>query len=191
MKEAGFSVNQDHILWQKFKDGDQEAINKIYEGCYPVLLEYGLRIKRDKDFVQDCIQEIFCEIIDHVKTLGNTDNILFYLLASLRRKIFRKIRYDRTYCWEESFFSGMPSLTVGSLEDQVVDRERVNARKNLLKNMIDQLTPRQKEALLMKFYLSLDYPDIAQLMGLNIQSVRNLVHRAIKTLRVQIRDRVV
>lgn len=191
MKEAGFSVNQDHILWQKFKDGDQEAINKIYEGCYPVLLEYGLRIKRDKDFVQDCIQEIFCEIIDHVKTLGNTDNILFYLLASLRRKIFRKIRYDRTYCWEESFFSGMPGLTVGSLEDQVVDRERVNARKNLLKNMIDQLTPRQKEALLMKFYLSLDYPDIAQLMGLNIQSVRNLVHRAIKTLRVQIRDRVV
>jgi len=190
MKQTGNSVNQDHILWQKFKSGDKEAINKIYEDCYPLLLQYGLRIKRDKDFVQDCIQEIFCEIIDHVKTLGNTDNILFYLLASLRRKIFRKIRYDRTYAWEENFFMGMPGLTESSQEDQVVDRERVNARKNMLKNMIEQLTPRQKEALLMKFYLSLDYPEIAQFMGLNVQSVRNLVHRAIKILREEIKNHV-
>jgi len=190
MKEEGFAVNQDQILWQNFKSGDQEAFNQIYEKFYPLLLNYGLKIKRDKDFVQDCIQEIFCDIIDHVKTLGNTDNILFYLLASLRRKIFRKIRYDRTYRWEESFFAGMPGMIEDSLEDKVVDKERTEARKNLLKNMIDQLTPRQKEALLMKFYLSLDYPDIAQLMGLNVQSVRNLVHRAIKILREEIKNHV-
>ena len=190
MKEEGFAVNQDQILWQNFKSGDQEAFNQIYEKFYPLLLNYGLKIKRDKDFVQDCIQEIFCDIIDHVKTLGNTDNILFYLLASLRRKIFRKIRYDRTYRWEESFFAGMPGMIEDSLEDKVVDKERTEARKNLLKNMIDQLTPRQKEVLLMKFYLSLDYPDIAQLMGLNVQSVRNLVHRAIKILREEIKNHV-
>jgi RNA polymerase sigma factor (sigma-70 family) len=191
MEEAGFSVNQDHILWQNFKSGDQEAFNKIYENFYPLLLDYGLKIKRDKEFVKDCIQEIFCNIYSHAKTLGNTDNILFYLIASLRRKIFRKIRYDKTYRWEESFFTGMPALIEDSLEQHVMDKERHIARKNLLKSLIDQLTPRQKEALLMKFYLSLDYPDIAQLMGLNVQSVRNLVHRAIKTLREEIKNHVI
>jgi len=188
MKHKDPEVINDYNLWLKFKNGDHEAFTKIYTDYYPLLLGYGLKIKNDPDFIKDCIQEVFNKIIDHVKTLGNTNNIRFYLLVSLKRKIFRKIRYDRTFRWEESYFAGMPGLTEISHEDQVIDRERMNERKSLLKNMIDQLTPRQKEALLMKFYLSMDYPDIAQLMELNIQSVRNLVHQAIRTLREQIRS---
>jgi len=183
MKDPSFTVSRDSTLWQNLKRGDEQAFNEIYEGCYPLLLDYGLKIKRDEEFVKDCIQEIFYDIIRHVDTLGRTDNILFYLFASLRRKIFRKLRYDKTYCWEERYFAGMPGLTASSSEEDLMDRERINSRKSLVKDLIDQLPARQKEALLMKFYLYLEYTDIAHLMDLNVQSVRNLVYRAIKTLR--------
>lgn len=81
-------------------------------------------------------------------------------------------------------------LPEDSLEDVLIDKEWVRIKRKHLKNMIDNLPSRQKEALLMRFYLNFDYAYISDFMELNLQSVRNLVHQGIKTMRTQVKDKL-
>ena len=180
-------LSQDQILWKQFKSGDKRAFAKIYQDHYPKLLSYGLKIKRNEEFVKDCIQETFCDLLQYMNNLGNTDNIMFYLIASLRRKIFRKLKYDFSFRVDEHIYNTL-ELPEDSLEDTVADKEWEIIRKRKFKTLIEELPPRQKEALLMRFFLGLDYLDISDIMEVNVQSVRNLVHQAIKTLRQQIKE---
>ena len=191
MKSFKFSSSNDEILWQRLKSGDKEAFTKIYQDHYPKLLSYGLKIKSNEDFVKDCIQETFCDLLHYLNTLGDTSSILFYLIASLRRKIIRKLRYDLSFRIDENKYLKIMELPENSLEDDLIDKEWNRIKRKHIKSMIDDLPPRQKEALLMRFYLNFDYAYISDFMEVNVQSVRNLVHQAIKTLRKQIKGKLI
>jgi RNA polymerase sigma factor (sigma-70 family) len=182
------SVYEDRTLWEEFKGGDKNAFMKIYRENYPVLLKYGLKIKYHEEFVKDCIQETFLDLLNHTDTLGNTNNIRFYLLASLRRKIFRKLRYDLSFRIDENYYFDSLQQAESPIEESLIHEEQFQSKKNLLKDLIDHLTPRQREALLLKFYTCFDYTEIAKIMDMNVQSVRNLIYKAIKVLREQVRE---
>ena len=47
---------------------------------------------------------------------------------------------------------------------------------------VRQLPVRQREALVLRFYLDLPEAEIARIMGLRPSSVRSATHRALKTL---------
>jgi len=186
MKDQTPEGNRDFTLWKKFKKGDHQAFTKIYKDMYPPLLVYGLKIKNDHEFVKDCIQEMFFDIMSHMENLGDTDNILLYLITSLRRKIFRKLQYDISFRYKKRGSPHDFDLEGDSSAEVVFSNDRARNRKRIIREMVNRLPPRQKEALLMKFYLHFEYEDIANIMGLNVQSVRNLIHKAIKTLRVKV-----
>ena len=183
MEKSNSTLNLDSVLWRQFRNGDKEAFIKIYQKYYPQLLHYGLKIKHNEGFIEDCIQEIFYDLLRTSKNLGPTDNILFYLFASLRRKIFRKIKYDISFREDDNYYFDGPELAERSSEETVIEDEGNQQRKKYFKELIGDLPPRQKEALLMRFYLHIEYTEIAKIMEMNVQSVRNLVHKAIKTLR--------
>jgi RNA polymerase sigma factor (sigma-70 family) len=183
MESSKSTRKMDSVLWHQFKNGDKEAFIKLYQKYYSQLLNYGMRIKRNEDFIEDCIQEVFYDLLRTANNLGPTDNVLFYLFASLRRKVFRKLKYDISFRGDDNFYFDGPELAEKSSEDTVIENEGQERRRKYFKELIGDLPPRQKEALLMRFYLHIEYTEIAKIMDLNIQSVRNLVHKAIKTLR--------
>jgi RNA polymerase sigma factor (sigma-70 family) len=49
--------------------------------------------------------------------------------------------------------------------------------------MLNQLSVKQKEALYLRFNESMEYPEIAKVMNISVESVRKQVYRAIKTIR--------
>jgi RNA polymerase sigma-70 factor (ECF subfamily) len=48
---------------------------------------------------------------------------------------------------------------------------------------IDQLSNRQKEIIYLKFYQNLSYEEVSEIMNINYQVARNLLHQAIKAMR--------
>ena len=59
-------------------------------------------------------------------------------------------------------------------------------RKNefsLVRRLLDQFSPRQREALNIILYRRKKYEDICEIMNMNYQSVRNLMHRGLTKLR--------
>ena len=80
----------DNLLWTKLKSGDINAIGDIYELFIDDLFTYGIQLSDDKDFVMDCIHDLFLDLYKYKKNLSMTDNIKYYLLRSLKNKIFKK-----------------------------------------------------------------------------------------------------
>jgi len=172
----------DTILWQQLKSGQQSAYEAIYRGHADYLLNYGYKISSDEVIVEDAIHDLFVEIWKNRETIGPTDNIRAYLTVSLRRKIIRalqkrqKTSSDKTP--EETDFSAELAI-----DEVIIASERSEEWGRKLKAAMDQLSNRQREVLYMKYYSQMNNEDISEALGINNQSVRNLVHRSLEQLK--------
>jgi RNA polymerase sigma factor (sigma-70 family) len=60
------------------------------------------------------------------------------------------------------------------------------AKGTRLADAINQLTKRQREAIFLRYYHGLGNAEIAETMGISIQSFYNLTHEAIRALKKQL-----
>jgi RNA polymerase sigma factor (sigma-70 family) len=65
----------------------------------------------------------------------------------------------------------------------MIEEEEEKELKYKINEALRQLPARQKEALYLRFNESLDYPEVAQLLEISVESARKQVYRALKTLR--------
>lgn len=183
MKDTDLSKNFDYYLWEKFKTGDKEALSRIYYTYYNPLYDYGIRIHNDPAFVKDTIQELFFDLISRLSNLGTTDSIKSYLLASFRRRVFSKLKKKKGINYLEDSYTPDAFEIEPSAETQWISEESKDAYTQKINNMLAKLSSREREAIYLKFYKNMSYKEITEVMGVNYQSARKLIYRAIKTLR--------
>ena len=174
--------SDEHVLWSKFLNGDDQVLSLIYLQYSNALFDYGCRFTKDTNLVKDCIQEVFCNLLRTRKNLSETDHVKFYLLKSLKRKILREIQNsdkklvsinDQDYSFE--------LILQKNTDDYLNELDEV--KQQALAEALNSLTDRQKEAIYLRFNRGLEYEEISTLLNLNYQSARALIHRAIEKLR--------
>jgi len=173
---------RDYYLWERFKNGDRNALSLIYKSNYSFLYDYGYRIIRNHDIVRECIQELFFNIITHIDSLSTPRSIRAYLIASLRRKLFNRVEYDHNYQFMDES-SGYSFDLVNSHEDFIIDEEIDSLKKSELQININKLPAREKEIIYLKYFKNMEYEEITKIMGIHYDSARKLVSRSIKNLR--------
>src|SRR5690606_3537124 len=110
MPLANETVGTDQELWNSFRKGEEQAFAQIARQYYPGLFSYGAKFSRDREFVNDCVQDLFLELWSKRESIGDTQFVKFYLFKSLRRKIHREsIRRNRL--GEEQDSASVPRFT--------------------------------------------------------------------------------
>lgn len=176
------SVSKDIALWQAFKNGDRDAFAKIYNLFIEDLLSYGYRVTNDRQLIRDSIQDLFLHLWHTRENLTDTDSIRFYLYVSLRNRILRNIeKHNHTSIDTQDLFENI--IGVLSVEDELITTEQYSEQIIQLKRAIQQLPKRQQEIIQLRYYHDFSFEEIAEMMEINNQSVRNLLHRAITELR--------
>ncbi len=171
------------VLWQQFKAGDATAFGQIADRYYRLLYNYGAQFSADPEFVRDCIQEMMLELWERHAQLRDVFSVKAYLLKSLRHRIGREsIRLQRLNTVEELSFLNVESEE-RPVEMVIIETEQERSQIRLLQQLLTGLTLRQQEIIYLRFYQQLEYDDIAEIMGLTRQSVANLLHRTLRTLR--------
>jgi RNA polymerase sigma factor (sigma-70 family) len=175
--------SEDQVLWNAFRAGDETAFGEIAKKYYKGLFSYGIRFSADREFVKDCIQDLFYEMWAKRETLGETGFVKFYLLKSLRRKIHRESS-RRTDIFEDADLDKMVEK-VGdvSIEQHIIEIENNEEQSQLLRLLIQAMPKRQQEVIHLRFYENLDNESIAQIMSISKQGVANLLYRTIRELK--------
>ena len=168
-------------LWEQFRVGDHGAYAKIYERFAPKLLSYGRKTTADQQHIEDAIQDLFIELWKGRANLSPTTSIQFYLFRALRNKLSRRYQTPPEGNIEDEL--DHENLLSASFETLWIAQEEANARLETLHRAINQLSPRQQEAIDLRYYRHFDSREVAELMGINDQSVRNLLHTALRTLK--------
>ncbi len=180
--EDRIKVN-DSVLWESFKLGNEEAFDQIYTKYFSELFNYGLKFRYDKEFIKDCIQELFEELWTKRQNLGTTDNIRYYFFISIKRKILKKLKYQKQTISIDDLNEQYTFDADFSVENSMIYKELEEEKRDRLQLALNQLSSRQKEVIYLRFYSQLDIDEVSKLMDLKMQSVRNLLFESISKLR--------
>ncbi len=183
-EQENFSKSEEEI-WDHFRGGDEKALVLIYRQYANRLYNYGMQFHSDGDFILDCIQEMFYELIRRRQGLGKTTSIKYYLYSSFRRLLWDRLMKEKRLKKEQLNSSGSNfkidfSIKNFSLMEDPFDYEQ----KDIIKKACNDLPFRQKEAILLSFYEGLSYQEIASIMQIkDVKYARTLVYRALESLR--------
>lgn len=172
-------------LWSKVLSGDMTALSLLYKQNYNLLFNWGMRFVSDEEFVKDCIQDVFVKICSSRK-LSSTPYVRSYLLTSLRNMIFDRVAsaHDDVSITGRLFEiddndSGIEQLFKDDDDSRMLGRRLVMAYNSLTYN--------QRVSVYLRYVRGLSYKEIAAVMEMNPQSAMNLVSRALKSLRSEMR----
>lgn len=176
------NLQPDVVLWASFKKGDKEAFAIIYHRYSKILVQTGLRISTDKDFIEDCVHDLFAEMWKNKQNLGFPQSVKAYLTSSIQRKVIRQLKKARLLTdWNEIDDINRHHAD-SSVERKLIAEQTRLEQQNILFRAMNTLTRRQKEAVYLKFYANLSYPEIAGKMAISTDSIYNLVSKAIDNL---------
>lgn len=188
--QAQFMINPtkpdevlDVNLWDAFRQGDELAFGQIARRYYKSLFSYGTKFSKDWEFVKDCLQDLFMELWYKRETLGDTEFVKFYLLKSLRRKIYKESLKHQWLTTEEELNFDANDLGEVSIEQQIIEGETHTLQIQQLTHHLTSLSKRQQEIIYLKFYENLDNESIAQVMSITRPAVANLLYRTLQELK--------
>lgn len=175
---------KDHQLdiqyWQTFLQGDRDALGWLFRQYYPDLFRYGHKICADTEVLEDCIQELFIELWQS-KNPPPTTSVKAYLLKAMKYKLLKALRKKNI----TRLHADMPehnSFEI-SYEDFMIGVQDAADKAKRVVLALNQLTNRQKEIVYLKFYQNLGYEEISEIMNINYQVARNLLHQAVKAMK--------
>ena len=168
-------------LLASFQAGNRAAFSQLYNLHINVLFNYGLKLTIDKELLKDCIHDIFVKLYTKKDELGTIDNLRSYLFISLKNKLCDELR--RRMYMSDTAVEEVSISTPTDVEDDYMEEEQRKNEFSLVRRLLDQLSPRQREALTLYYIEEKKYEDICEIMNMNYQSVRNLMHRGLTKLR--------
>ena len=171
-------------LWQQLINGSELALGKLLAKYFNPLQNYGYKFVRNEDFVKDCVQEVFIEIWNRRDRISTPDSVRAYLLSSVRKRVIREGYRQRIINEEESAdLENDLNFVEFSPEWSLIEQESLAETTHRVAEALNQLPKRQREVIYLRYYQNLERDEIADIMGVNPQSVSNLLQAAFKTFR--------
>ena len=175
-------MNQDQPLWQSFLQGDKTALSEIFLQFHDDLFRYGLKLAGNENLVKDAIQDLFLKLWKNRSNLKPIEILKPYLFKSLRNHLIDSLELTKPIIHLEEDFEH-PFEIVYSAEDFFINAQVTKDLRQQVTDALNKLKPRQREAIYLRYFEELDFETIATVMDVNVQSVRNTLHRGIQALR--------
>jgi RNA polymerase sigma-70 factor (sigma-E family) len=160
-------------------DGAEAAVGALYQTSALSLIVLAYVLLGDRPSAEDVVQEAFCGLYRRWDRLADADNALYYVRASVlngcRSVLRRRAVRHRAEAYE---------LPAASAEAVVLGGEE---REEVIR-ALGRLPARQREALVLRFYLDLSDKQIARVMGIRPSTVRSTACRAIDALGQALRE---
>ena len=156
-----------------------KAFEEIYIQHWEKLYAFCYKSTKDSYISQNIVQDIFTDLWErqHQTTIMSIENYLFRSAKNQIFKAYREQKFDTTPLDErfEDF------LTEEPIPDEL---DRIDE----LYRMLDTLPEKRKEIIMMNKLEQLSIDEIAEKLGISIQTVKNQLSTGLKQLRQQAGD---
>lgn len=164
---------------------DREILGNIFQTYYKELYFYGLKIIPVPELVKDVIQEIFVSLWERKEGMEKVNNIKSYLLVALRNELIHASKKHYVSARNDNFHVEPFTLTI---EDFLIKEENSKHLNERLVESLNKLSERQREVIMLRFYHNLSFEELSEVLKMKVQSVRNLLFRALGKIRNELKD---
>lgn len=178
-------VDSDFLLAvsAKVRTGDADAFRQLFDALYGPLRRFAWSLVRDDAQAEDLVQEAFVRLWDRRANMDGDTPLRAWLYRTVRNLALnsRRDRATRTRLLDDPVSQNHPVVArpAPTPEDLTVDRE-IHRQLNTL---VQELPPRQREALLLSRVEGLSHVEVANTMGCAPRTVNNHLVAALSTLR--------
>lgn len=173
--------SEEQNLKERFARGEREAFASVYTKHADALLSYGTGLGFDRESLKDAIHDIFYKLYATPHLAMGVRDIKSYLFRALRNRLINgKKSGQREVSLNPEEWEFSIEVTVVDTLIKEEERSRVAAE---IERYLKELTPRQREAIYLRFIQEFDYDEVARLLDMTPHAARKLVSRAITTIR--------
>jgi len=151
----------------------------LYARHSPAAGRLAYLLTGDVHLAEDLTQEAFVRAFGRFRDLRQPESFEWYLrrtLVNLTRSHFRRQRTERHH------LAGHPSP---ERTEPVADRV---SERDAMWRALQQLPPKQRMALILRFYEDLTDAQVAAAMGCPVGTAKSLVHRGLERLRLEVTE---
>lgn len=157
-------------------------LKKIFDTYYEALVSYGCRFIALRDECEDLVQDIFIDLWEKDLTFPDEISLKVYLYKATRNKCFNFIKHTKVK--DKYVADNVQLLEDDSLFlEQILEEEIVRQ----LHQAIALLPDRKKEIIKLSL-IGHKNTEIAQTLGIKLQTVKTLKSQAYTILRNQFKD---
>jgi RNA polymerase sigma-70 factor (ECF subfamily) len=165
----------DEKIMLRVKEGHLEDLGELFNRYHVQLYNFFLKLTFDRDASEDMTQTLFYRLIKYRQTFRFGDGSFRSWVYQIARNIhvdFYK-EQSRFRVKQVDDFEDHPAET-GTYSDEAMEK---------LDRSLLQLTPAQREIILLSRYQGMKYEEISQVLNMSVAAIKVQVHRAIKQLR--------
>jgi RNA polymerase sigma-70 factor (ECF subfamily) len=173
----------DKELVEKVQSGDILAFEKLLFRYEKQIFFYILKFINQKENAQDITQETFIKVYRSLKTFDPEYKFKTWLYTIATNTAYDWLRKAKNN--QEIFIIDDPDNNFETIDDRSSYKE-IEA-KELLEKPMQNLKPAYKSALLLYYYDGMKYEEIAQILGVPLNTVKTYLLRAKAQLKKEIK----
>jgi RNA polymerase sigma-70 factor (sigma-E family) len=160
--------------------GADEAVEQLYATHYQQLVRLSVLLVRDQGTAEEVVQDSFVAMHGRWRTLKEPHKGLAYL----RQTVVNRSRSVLRHRGVQARHVPDPLPDERGADESTVARER---RREVL-DALQRLSTRQREVLVLRYYLDLDEAGIAEHLGISRGAVKSHASRGTSALRVLLEE---
>lgn len=172
------------------KDDYTVPYHKLYEMYASEMYSYGMSFNINKETVLDAIHDVFLHIIEKKSNIDLNANAKFYLLISLRNRLFSIKRKEISVQSIDDTENLNFSLIISKLGDIIEDENDKEDLISEIEGILNELTNRQREVIYLRYMQSLSYEEIAEILHITPKATRKLNYRALAQIKERYGDKM-
>lgn len=169
--------------WSLLRSGSMEGLEWLYMNHAEEMFKVGMALVPDRDFVWDCVQDVFVDLWKYHQNLASTDQVRLYLYKSLSNKIKREIKKHQKAGKTVEPKEIDSVFAFESHEQAWIRDEQDISRKNKVALALEKLPLRQREVIHYLFFDNFSYEECSKLLDINLRSVYTLAWKALRSLK--------
>ncbi len=175
------------VLVRKVRqNGDKQAYEELFRLYHKRLHGFAYTFVRQAETAEDIIQTVFLNIWADKQNWDPPGTVREYLFAAVRNQALNVLRHQKVVAdKEEEVIRSFEELSKATLIHDHMDSGEFNKQ---VQQGIESLPPRCRQIYLLNRRSGLTYIEIAEYLGVSINTVNTQMGRALKSLRDHLAD---
>lgn len=177
-------TSYERILLGKLRDDDQTAFTILFTKYYQDLVRFSFGYTRDSDISEEIVQEVFLKLWENRSSLLIHNSLKSFLLKTVQNRSIDSLRHAKITTKYASVVLDHPALSGNDTENYILHSE-LQANFELA---ISKIPVQYAEAFSMSRIDTLNYQEIAKILGVSVRTVEVRISKALNLLREELKD---
>lgn len=156
---------------------------QLFQEFHDPLCKYAFHLLTDRDGSEDIVQEVFTRIWEKHQDVIPSPKIRAYLYQAVRNSCFNFLEQKKRFPVASADWNAEEETVATWDVAEGTEEDNLQAYRDLLKNGIDQLPPKCREVFLLNRTGHLSNQEIADNLGISVNTVNNQTWKAMKLLK--------